>query len=138
MAERTVLLDATEAVIGVHLTLIANGTVAVVSAADFPPGKYPTDIVGRLIEDHLKYCPDICGTLEYPRTIPDKRHKANDVSGIPAGLEHGSASRWTGFSQRISNCATTTRAARVSFPHRSPIAASCGGASVSQTSDNSR
>ena len=28
MAERTVLLDATEAVIGAHLTLIANGTVA--------------------------------------------------------------------------------------------------------------
>ena len=38
MAERTVLLDATEAVIGAHQELIANGTVAVVSAADFPPG----------------------------------------------------------------------------------------------------
>ena len=49
MAERTVLLDATAEVRGAHLTLIANGTVAVVSAADFPPGKYPTDIVGRLI-----------------------------------------------------------------------------------------
>ena len=82
MAERTVLLDATAEVRGAHLTLIANGTVAVVSAADFPPGKYPTDIVGRLIEDHLKYCPDICGTLEYPRTIPDKRQKANDVSDV--------------------------------------------------------
>ena len=34
MAERTVLLDATEAVIGAHQELIANGTVAVVSAAD--------------------------------------------------------------------------------------------------------
>ena len=33
MAERTVLLDATEAVIGAHQELIANGTVAVVSAA---------------------------------------------------------------------------------------------------------
>ena len=44
MAERTVLLDATRAVTEAHLTLIANGTVAVVSAADFPPGKYPTDI----------------------------------------------------------------------------------------------
>ena len=43
MAERTVPLDATEAVIGAHQELIANGTVAVVSAADFPPGKYPTD-----------------------------------------------------------------------------------------------
>ena len=37
MAKRTVLLDATEAVIGAHQELIANGTVAVVSAADFPP-----------------------------------------------------------------------------------------------------
>ena len=36
MAERTVLLDATAEVRGAHLTLIANGTVAVVSAADFP------------------------------------------------------------------------------------------------------
>ena len=44
MAERTVLLDATAAVTEAHLDLIANGTVAVVSAADFPPGKYPTDI----------------------------------------------------------------------------------------------
>ena len=44
MAERTVLLDATAEVRGAHLTLIANGTVAVVSAADFPPGKYPTDM----------------------------------------------------------------------------------------------
>ena len=34
MAERTVLLDATRAVTEAHLTLIANGTVAVVSAAD--------------------------------------------------------------------------------------------------------
>ena len=51
MAERTVLLDATAEVRGAHLTLIANGTVAVVSAADFPPGKYPTDIVGRLLEE---------------------------------------------------------------------------------------
>ena len=84
MAERTVLLDATEAVIGAHQELIANGTVAVVSAADFPPGKYPTDIVGRLLEDHRKHCPDICGELEYPRTIPGKRQKANDVSESPA------------------------------------------------------
>ena len=137
MIEPTVLLDPTRSVEETHLDLIANGTVAVVSAADFPPGKYPTDIVGRLIDDHQEHC-DICGTLEYPRTIPDKRQKANDVSGIPAGLKHGSASRWTGFSQRISNCATTTRAARVAFPHRSPIAASFGGASVSPTSDNSR
>ena len=34
MAERTVLLDATAEVRWAHLTLIANGTVAVVSAAD--------------------------------------------------------------------------------------------------------
>ena len=46
--------------------------------------------VGRLIEDHLKYYPNIYGTLEYPstleypRTIPDKRQKANDVSDVPA------------------------------------------------------
>ena len=83
MAERTVLLDATRAVTEAHLTLIANGTVAVVSAADFPPGKYPTDIVGRLIDDHNEHCP-ICGVLEYDRTIPDKRQKANDVSDVPA------------------------------------------------------
>ena len=47
MAERTVLLDATAAVTEAHLDLIANGTVAVVSAADFPPGKYPTDSYHR-------------------------------------------------------------------------------------------
>ena len=52
----------------------------------FPPGKYPTDIVGRLIEDHMKYFPDICGALEYARTIqPDKRQKANDVIGNLGG-----------------------------------------------------
>ena len=39
MAERTVLLDATQAVIEAHTDLIAAGTVAVVSAADF--GKFP-------------------------------------------------------------------------------------------------
>ena len=89
MAERTVLLDATEAGIGAHQELIANGTVAVVSAADFPPGKYPTDIVGRLLEDHRKHCPDICGELEYPRTIPGKRQKANDVSENPAVRARG-------------------------------------------------
>ena len=33
MAERTVLLDATRAVTEAHLTLIANGTVAVVSVS---------------------------------------------------------------------------------------------------------
>ena len=37
MAERTVLLDATAEVRGAHLTLIANGTVAVVSAARQQP-----------------------------------------------------------------------------------------------------
>ena len=42
------------------------------------------DIVGRLLEDHRKHCPDICGELEYPRTIPGKRQKANDVSESPA------------------------------------------------------
>ena len=49
MIEPTVLLDPTRSVEETHLDLIANGTVAVVSAADFPPGKHPTDIVGRLI-----------------------------------------------------------------------------------------
>ena len=83
MIEPTVLLDPTRSVKETHLDLIANGTVAVVSAADFPPGKHPTDIVGRLIDDHNEHCP-ICGVLEYDRTIPDKRQKANDVSEIPA------------------------------------------------------
>ena len=36
------------------------------------------------MEDHLKYCPDICGALEYARTIPDKRQKANYVEDGPA------------------------------------------------------
>ena len=44
MAERTVLLDATQAVIEAHTDLIANGTIAVVSAADFK--KYPPAVGG--------------------------------------------------------------------------------------------
>ena len=48
MTEKTVLLDATQAVIEAHTDLIANGTVAVASAADF--GKFPPGVVGRLIE----------------------------------------------------------------------------------------
>ena len=39
MAERTVLLDATEAVIGAHLDLFANETVAVRIGGRLPPGK---------------------------------------------------------------------------------------------------
>ena len=80
MIEPSVLLDSTQRVQEEHLALIANGTVAVVSAADFQPGKYPADITGRLIDDHQEHC-DICGVLEYDRTIPDKRQKPEDVSG---------------------------------------------------------
>ena len=36
------------------------------------------------LRDHRKYYPGICGALEYLRTIPDKRQKANDVSDVPA------------------------------------------------------
>ena len=35
MIEKTVLLDATQEVVSAHTDLIANGTIAVVSAADF-------------------------------------------------------------------------------------------------------
>ena len=45
MAERTVLLDATAAVTEAHLDLIANGTVTVVSAADFR--KFQEGVVGK-------------------------------------------------------------------------------------------
>ena len=82
MAERTVLLDATAAVTEAHLDLIANGTVAVVSAADFR--KFQEGVVGRLIDDHLENCPDICGALEYARTIPNKSQKANYVEDVSA------------------------------------------------------
>ena len=40
-------------------------------------------MTGRLIDDHQEHC-DICGVLEYDRTIPDKRQKPEDVSGVPA------------------------------------------------------
>ena len=60
MIEPTVLLDPTASVLGSHLDLIANGTVAVAAAADFPPGKFPADMTGRLIDDHQEHC-DICG-----------------------------------------------------------------------------
>ena len=41
-------------------------------------------MTGRLIDDHQEHC-DICGVLEYDRTIPDKRQKPEDVSGGPSG-----------------------------------------------------
>ena len=86
MMVRTVLVDPTRAVQEAHLEQIADGTVAVVSKADFPTknGKYPADITSRLTEDHEKHCPDICGGLEQPRTEPDKGQKPNDVSEDPA------------------------------------------------------
>ena len=71
MIERTVLLDPTRHVEENHLALIADGTVAVASAADFQPRQFPADITGRLIDDHNEHCP-ICGVLEYDRTTPDR------------------------------------------------------------------
>ena len=77
MTEKTVLLDATQDVVSGHISLIADGLVAVASAADFR--KYPPAVVGKLVEDHGRFC-EVCGTLEYARTIPPKHQKANDVS----------------------------------------------------------
>ena len=53
MTEKTVLLDATQEVVSAHLDLIASGTVAVASAADFK--KYPPAVVGELIDDHGRW-----------------------------------------------------------------------------------
>ena len=83
MAERTVLLDATAEVRGAHLTLIANGTVAVVSAADFRKN-YPENIVGRLIDDHHRFCTEVCAGHEYARTIPPKNSPAYPLSDSQA------------------------------------------------------
>ena len=77
MTEKTVLLDATQDVVSGHISLIADGLVVVASAADFR--KYPPAVVGKLVEDHGRFC-EVCGTLEYARTIPPKYQKANNVS----------------------------------------------------------
>ena len=84
MAERTVLLDATQAVIEAHTDLIANGTVAVASAADFK--KYPPAVVGKLVDDHGRFC-EVCGTLEYARTIPPKNTSSYPVDDVPAAQD---------------------------------------------------
>ena len=81
MTEKTVLLDATQEVVSAHLDLIASGTVAVASAADFK--KYPPAVVEELIDDHGRFC-DVCGTLEYARTIPSKNTPWYHVDDDPA------------------------------------------------------
>ena len=67
--------------VSAHLDLIANGTVAVASAADFK--KYPPAVVGKLADDHGRFC-EVCGTLEYARTIPPKNTPAYHVDDDPA------------------------------------------------------
>ena len=68
-------MDPTEEVFGAHSDQIANGTVAVVSAADFRKN-YPENIVGRLIDDHHRFCTEVCAGREYARTIPPKKSPA--------------------------------------------------------------
>ena len=86
MAERTILLDPTEEVFGKNLDQIADGTVEVWSAADFPIGeKYPAGTVDKLIADYLEFSDGVCGrSLPYPRTKVDKNRKPRRVGDHPA------------------------------------------------------
>ena len=83
MNEKSLLLDPTPDEIEKHNDLIANGTVAVVSAADFRIN-YPENIVGRLIDDHHRFCTEVCAGHEYARTIPPKNSPAYPLSDSQA------------------------------------------------------
>ena len=82
MAEQLILLDPTEEVFGKCLKEIANGTITVAAAADFPIGeKYPAGTVDKLIADFLEHheVEGLSHTLPYPRVPVDKNHKPRPV-----------------------------------------------------------
>ena len=87
MAEQLILLDPTEEVFGKCLKEIANGTITVAAAADFPIGeKYPAGTVDKLIADFLEHheVEGLSHTLPYPR-VPVDKNQQTASRGYPGG-----------------------------------------------------
>ena len=64
---RTVLVDASRKVQEAHNDQIASGSVEVLDSPSLR--KFPPDTVGLLVDDHTKYCGELCPTGEYDRAI---------------------------------------------------------------------
>ena len=65
---RTVLVDASRKVQEAHTDQIASGSAEVLDSPSLR--KFPPDTVGLLVDDHTKYCGELCPTGEYDRAIP--------------------------------------------------------------------